>query len=72
MVLSSEINCILIGSLVRVCLFQPAKDSHFIVYNIINMIWDGNGKEWEFSYGNNMGMGISEKMGMGMGGNRNR
>jgi len=59
--------------LVRVCLFQPAKDSHFIVYNIINiLIWDGNGKEWEFPYGNNMGMGISEKMGMGMGGNGNR
>jgi len=56
-----------------VCLFQPAKDSHFIVYSIINiLIWDGNGKEWEFPYGNNMGMGINEKMGMGMGGNGNR
>jgi len=57
----------------RVCPFQPAKDSHLIVYNIINiLIWDGNGKEWEFPYGNNLGMGISEKMGMGMGGNGNR
>ena len=57
----------------RVCLFQPAKDSHFIVYNIINiLIWFGNGKEWELPYGNNMRMGISEKMGMGMGGNGNR
>jgi len=29
----------------------------FIVYNLINiMIWDGNGKEWEFPHGNGIGM----------------
>jgi len=45
----------------------------FIVYNVTNiLIWDGNGKEWEFPHGNSMGMEISEKNGKGMGGNVNR
>jgi len=36
----------------------------FIVYDIVNiLLWDGNGKEWEFPHGNGMGMGISHKIG---------
>ena len=44
-----------------------------IVYDIVNiLLWDGNGKEWEFPHGNGMGMGIIvTKLGMGMGRNGN-
>jgi len=42
--------------------FNQGRIHIFIVYNAINfLIWDGNGKEWEFPHGNGMGMGISKK-----------